>query len=175
MTENPDVNKTGEYFFGVYRTCEQFVHEAVSAGHPVGKSAKLPEALQSAVDIVAAHSMYEVAKHRHDTLAYWLSRAKALGTEEAALHESLPESLRSILSPKRLLLWKEMLEFYSYPDVAIFEEVVAGTRLAGAAPVVPAFDPCFKPAKSPWANWRALQRHHVLPCLPQSDPPVTWK
>lgn len=40
-----------------------------------------------------------------------------------------------------------MLEFYSYPDVAVFEEVVSGTRLAGAAPVVPAFDPCFKPAK----------------------------
>ena len=144
---NPIESKAGEHFFGVYRTCEQFVQEAVAAGHPVGKSAKLPEALQCAVDFVAAHSMYEVAKHRHNTLAYWLSRARALGAEEAALHEGLPGSLQSILAPKRLLLWKEMLEFYSYPDVDVFEEVVSGTRLAGAAPVVPAFGPCFKPAK----------------------------
>ena len=134
-------------YFGVYRTCEQFVNDAVAAGHPVGKSSKLPSALQEAVDFVASHSIFEVAKHRHETLARWLSRAKALNGEEVVFHKGLPQSLQSILSPKRLLLWKEMLEFYCYPDLAVFDEVVNGTQLAGAAPVVPAFEPCFKPAK----------------------------
>lgn len=146
-SDKPNASMTQSLFFGVYRNCEQFVEAAVSVGHPVSGTAVLPGALQEAVDFVASHSMYEVAKHRHDTLEYWLSRAKTLNVSEKALHEGLPPSLQSILSPKRLLLWKEMLEFYSYPDVAVFEEVVNGTCLAGAAPVVPAFDACFKPAR----------------------------
>ena len=39
------------------------------------------------------------------------------------------------------------MEFYGYPDCAVFDEVVSGVGLAGPAPVVESFDPCFKPAK----------------------------
>jgi len=98
-------------------------------------------------EFVTSKPIYEVAKHRHDTLAFWLERAKSLADKETELHESLHESLRDILKPKRLLLWKEMLQFYGYPDLEVFEEVCHGTCLAGAAPVVPSFGPCFKPAK----------------------------
>ena len=133
-------------FFGVYRSCEQFVNDAVVAGHPVGKTSKLPGALQEAVDFVAANSMYKVAKHRHDTLAFWLSRAKALSDQEADL-KGLPPSLQSILGPSACCCGRRCWNFYSYPDLEVFDEVVNGTHLAGAAPVVPAFDSCFKPAK----------------------------
>ena len=55
-----------------------------------------------------------------------------------------------------------MLVHYGYPDVAVFDEVVAGIHLAGAAPSVPSFDPCFKPAKvSTPTSWRVQQKHHV--------------
>ena len=67
--------------------------------------------------------------------------------EEKKLHETLHPSLKSILAPKRLLLWKEMLEYYQYPDVSVFDEVVSGITLSGAAPDVPFFEPGFKPAK----------------------------
>ena len=135
------------FFFGVYRTCDEFVKDAVRAGHPIGKQTKLPAALQEAVEFVSSNTMYEVAKHRHDTLAFWLERAKLLSAKETELHDNLHKSLKRILEPKRLLLWKEMLQFYGYPDQEVFEEVIHGTRLAGAAPDVPSFDPCFKPAK----------------------------
>ena len=121
--------------------------DAVRAGHPIGKQNRLPSALQEALDFVTSKSIYEVAKHRHDTLAFWLERAKSLAAQETELHANLHESLKDIIKPKRLLLWKEMLQFYGYPDLEVFEEVCHGTRLAGAAPIVPSFDPCFKPAK----------------------------
>ena len=40
-----------------------------------------------------------------------------------------------------------MLEYYQYPDVSVFDEVVSGVNLSGAAPDVPFFEPGFKPAK----------------------------
>lgn len=144
----PDASaEPGTFFFGVYRTCDEFVSDAVKAGHPIGRQTKLPVALQEAVEFVSSNSMYKAAKHRHDTLAFWLDRAKLLSAQETDLHDSLHPSIKDILKPERLLLWKEMLNFYDYPDKDVFEEVVHGTRLAGPSPIVPSFDPCFKPAK----------------------------
>ena len=133
--------------FGVFRTCDQFVEAAVAAGHPVNKESCLPSVLHEAVNFVTSHSMKDTAKHRLDALKFWLGRAKALKTDESALHSSLPTSLKSILAPKRLLLWKEMMEYYDYPDCEVYDEVTEGVQLAGTAPHVPFFDPCFKPAK----------------------------
>lgn len=133
--------------FGVYRTGEQFVKAAVKAGHPIGKDTKLPAPLQEAVNFVASHSSYEVAKSRHSTLVYWLDRAKSLQDEEKRLHSNLPVSMQGILAPKRLMLWKDMMSYYGYPDCEVFDEVVAGIDLAGPVIPVKSFDPCFKPAK----------------------------
>ena len=107
----------------------------------------LPHALSHALDFLQSRSLKEVARHRLDTLNFWLDRGKKLCNDEIKLHESLHPSLRGILAPKRLLLWREMLEYYHYPDVAVFDEVVSGITLSGAAPNVPFFQPGFKPAK----------------------------
>ena len=134
-------------FSGVYRTGDQFVKAAVKAGHLVGSETRLPSPLQESVHFVASKSTYEVAKHRLSTLAYWLDRAKALHCEEKIFHADLPLPLQGILAPKKLLLWKEIMHFYKCPDCEVFDEVVAGVDLAGPAIPVPAFEPCFKPAK----------------------------
>ena len=133
--------------FGVFRSCDQFVEAAVVAGHPVKKDSRLPSVLQEAVDFVTNHSVRDTAVYRLDTLRFWLDRAKALPSEESSLHESLPTAVREILEPKRLLLWKEMMEFYGYPDSSVYDEVTEGIQLAGTAPHVPFFDQCFKPGK----------------------------
>ena len=91
--------------------------------------------------------MHVVARHRLSELEHWLERAKALVEDEATLHKSLDPALRGILAPKRLLLWKEMMVHYKYPDCEVFDEVVSGTKLSGVAPAVPSLEACFKPAK----------------------------
>ena len=133
--------------FGIYRSCEQFISAASWAGHPAGKETRLPSALKDVLKFLSLKSPKEVAVHRLDTLNFWLDRGRCLCDKEKMLHESLHPSLRHILAPKRLLLWKEMLEYYQYPDVAVFDEVISGVTLSGAAPDVPFFEPGFKPAK----------------------------
>ena len=120
---------------------------AVEAGHPINRETKLPAALDAAVDFINANPMHVVAKHRISVLEHWSGRAKALAANEKALHDALDPALQGILAPKRLLLWKEMMEHFNYPDCKVFDEVVSGTKLSGVAPAVPSFDACFKPAK----------------------------
>ena len=133
--------------FGIFRTCEQFICKAVEAGHPVGREARLPAALEEAVCFLESNSEQKVAEHRLGELKRWLARAKELSADEKELHASFPKSVGSILAPKRLLLWKEMLAHYGYPDCCVFDEVTTGIELSGTAPFVPCFDSCFKPAK----------------------------
>ncbi|CAE7340302.1 unnamed protein product, partial [Symbiodinium sp. KB8] len=42
---------------------------------------------------------------------------------------------KSILAPKRLVLWREIMEDLGYKDVAVFNEVVEGTNLLGQVPL----------------------------------------
>ena len=96
--------------FGVYRTCEQFVKDAVSAGHPVGGISRLPDPLWEVLTHVSNTPTYVLAKQRLATLQYWLDRGRSLVSDEAELHAGFPSTLQGILAPKRLLLWKEMME-----------------------------------------------------------------
>ena len=115
-----DDNDRPTAFFGVCRSCDQFVRDAVRAGHPVERATSLPGVLMESVEFISSNSMFSVAKHRHAVLASWLERGKALSADEASFHSSLHPSVRSILAPKRLL-WKEVMEFYGYPDCAVFD------------------------------------------------------
>jgi len=133
--------------FGVFRSSQEFVKTAVLAGHPISRETKLPVALDAAVDFLNNNPMHVVARHRLTELERWLDRAKALVEDEDALHKSLDPAMQGILAPKRLLLWKEMMAHYKYPDCEVFDEVVSGTKLSGVVPAVPSLEACFKPAK----------------------------
>ena len=145
--DNLNDDNTHWAYFGVYRSCKASVEAAVKAGHPVAKANRLPMVVQEVVDAISSKQIFQLAKERHATLSYWLDRAKTLSPAECCLHSSLPGTLGKILAPMRLLLWKAMLIHYGYPDVEVFDEVVSGIHLAGAAPTVPFFNPGFKPAK----------------------------
>ena len=45
-----DQCKPTTFYFGVYRPCDEFVTDAVRAGHPIGKQNMLPSALQEALE-----------------------------------------------------------------------------------------------------------------------------
>ena len=133
--------------FGVFRSCDEFVNRAVEVGHPGGKAARLPSVLAEAIGFLATNSERRVAELRLAELKHWLERAKERSADESELHKTLPDSVKGILAPKRLLLWKEMMAYYRYPDCGVFEEVTQGIALSGAAQHVECFEAGFKPAK----------------------------
>lgn len=73
-------SKTHVAHFGIYRSGAEFVDAAVKAGHPISRSNRLPGVLQEAVDAISSKSVFQLAKERHATLAFWLGRAKALSS-----------------------------------------------------------------------------------------------
>ena len=124
----PDENASSEdsrskfLTFGIFRSCESFALKAVEVGHPIGKEARLPTALCEAVQFLESHSERRIAELRLGELKRWLGRAKELSAEESKLHSTLPDPVKGILAPKRLLLWKEMMTHYGYPDCCVFDD-----------------------------------------------------
>ena len=78
-------------------------------------------------------------------IAHFSSRSGLLEPEEK-FKASLPEHVAAILAPKRLLLWRELLAHYQYPDQQVFQAVTEGIRLTGQTPATGMFPPTFKPA-----------------------------
>ena len=91
----------------------------------------IPRNPEEAIDRNASTSAEQLARDRALFFKKWLARAKELEPEEKKFKASLPEHVAAILAPKRLLLWKELLAHYQYPDQQVFQEVTEGIRLTG--------------------------------------------
>ena len=133
LSSGEEAGQTAEWVsaWGIPRTLEEFVKAAIKAGHPCQMEAALPQALQQAIDRNASTSAEQLARDRALFFKKWLARAKELEPEEKKFKASLPEHVAAILAPKRLLLWKELLAHYQYPDQQVFQEVTEGIRLTG--------------------------------------------
>ena len=76
---------------------------------------------------------------RHKWSEKWEARAKQFEPDESEVKSCMPERLRDILKPKRLLLWKGMLSDLGHKDMGVFDEVVEGTNLLGQVPPLQGF------------------------------------
>ena len=78
-----------------------------------------------------------VVKARAAWFARWMARAKEL-TEltqaEMDFKANMAHHVSKILQPKRLLLWREILEDLGYPDLGVIDELAEGMKLAGEVP-----------------------------------------
>ena len=137
-----------ELAWGVPHSPEAFVAAAVKAGHPKTLKPPLPEPLQRAVNLNKQLGAKGLEDFRNKWFEKWEARAKQLEPDESEFKSCMPEHLRDILKPKRLLLWKEMLSDIGYKDMGVFDEVVEGTNLLGQVPLTGLYPQTFKPAKA---------------------------
>ena len=137
--------------WGIPRSPDEFVKAAIVAGHPCRNDFVLPPPLASAIDRNASESSECLARSRAVFFKKWIARSKELEESEATFKKSLAPHVSSILAPKKLLLWKELMEEYGYPDKEVFDEVTQGILLTGSTPITGVFPPVFKPpTKSAW-------------------------
>ena len=132
--------------FGIYHTPEEFVEEAVKAGHPSQWSAVLPCALEEAIKWNLRSTPKHLCQTMLQTLSEWSTLAKDLQKEEQNIHAALPDHARVILQGKRILLWKTLLERYNYDDMEVVDELLKGVDLVGPVGQVPSMTSAFKPA-----------------------------
>ena len=74
----------------------------------------------------------------------WIGRIEELENQEVAFKESMPDHLKRILQPKRLLVLREMLSDLNYPE---FDEIVHGTVLSGEVSDCGLFEKVFRPCE----------------------------
>ena len=72
-------------------------------------------------------------------------RAKAQ-EDESRFKLGLHPEVAKILAPNRLLLWKELMSQFSYPDLGVFDLITSGISLTGEVESSGLFSPVNKPA-----------------------------
>ncbi|CAE7241920.1 unnamed protein product [Symbiodinium microadriaticum] len=136
-----------ELAWGVSWSPEEFMQEAVEAGHPRTFDTVLPSALEHSIAFNAESNPAEVAGLRAAWFSKWTNKATELSAEDDKLKSSLPDYARDILLPKRIALWREILRDLEYPDLGVVDEMLGGVVLTGQTPCTNIFPAAFKPAK----------------------------
>ena len=136
-----------EVVWGLPWSPEEFLDKALESGHPRTVEAAIPQVLKDAILQHKTCDQGIIAKARAKFFAKWLKIAQDLKVDETKLKESMSTERRWILQPKRLLVWKAMLEEANYPDMDVVEETIRGTDLVGEAPATGVFNTRFRPAK----------------------------
>jgi hypothetical protein len=127
---------------GIPRAPEDFLREAVSKGHPRNLIARVPEAVQEAIENLLHQPLHLRLAKRTQFFKKWLKRSLELRSQEEELREQMPLHLKRVLKGKRLLLWKEILVDLKYKDAGIIiDDVIKGFSLTGWAPKTGVFEP----------------------------------
>ena len=147
-TEQQHTGGVFEQAWGVPFCPEEFMAEAVSRGHPKLFSRLVPQILQDAIhNNFCSESLQKLPAERAKWFAKWTARAKQLTQKDAELKSTLPHHAACILEPKRLTLFKEILEDVGYPDLGAYDELVNGTELVGEVKPFGIFEKAFRPAE----------------------------
>ena len=119
--------------FGVFHTCEKFVHVAKSLWHPFDLAAHIPDHLLRCLFEHLTKSPMDLVKLRIQRLKLWTSWARDLAKDESEYKLTLDPRVRAVLGAKRLLLMKKVAEEIGWPDTELFSELATGFRLVGNA------------------------------------------
>ena len=142
-----DLDKHGQAW-GIPFSPQEFVSEAAKSGHPKSFGSIVPGILRDAIALNFDGNGAELVKMRAEYFKHWMKRATELQADELDVKAGMPIHLKDILAPKRLLVWKEMLESVNYPDIEVVTEMIECTQLTGIIPPTGIFDKAFKPAES---------------------------
>ena len=124
----------------------EFIGKAGKLGHPFHQLSKINKPLEDLIDLLVQKPT-AVRSRRRTFIDRWARRAKELAPEEAKLKAGMSEHRQKILAPKRIRLFKEMLEDIQYDDLGVVQELIDGATLTGDIPVTGVLDTKLKPAR----------------------------
>ena len=98
---------------------DEFVDMAIKAGHPSTFQSFLPGRLDDSIKKMASMSSHQRVSFRAQALKFWVKRSLQLRESEKTFGESLEPTVAEVLSGKKILLWKEMLDAIQYEDMGV--------------------------------------------------------
>ena len=130
-SDKPAAETVCEQKWGVPWSPEEFVSQAILAGHLSSLKSFAPDVLQTAVTPFGTVSADARNRMRISKLKYWVDMLQRFRPQEGEFKSKLAPHIRTVLASKNLLLYKHMLEQCNYPDMGVFDEFVNGTTLVG--------------------------------------------
>jgi len=118
--------------WGRWASPSEFVKSASVAKHPMLENHGIDDVLAAVIAEILSLGAVAVSRKRFQEILKWRARATELQPAEDAIHAEWHESQRNVLSGKRFLLMKEMLEQINYQDSGLIEELLEGAKLTGA-------------------------------------------
>ena len=148
LLSNELESKPGASVFrvGIPWTYVEFIREASKHGHPYHFLSRQQHELDGLLKELVGKPE-KVKQHREDFLSRWEARAKALMKDEEGLKLGMSAHRRKILGPKRLRVFREILQSLEYDDMEVVDEMVQGCSLVGEVPVTQVLDAKLKPAR----------------------------
>eukprot|EP00435_Cladocopium_sp_Y103_P064434 s1622_g26.t1 len=116
----------------------------------------LPEPMQGAIAFCASHSIEAVARERSEVLRKAVAKAHELAAAEHELKDSMSDRRRRVLAPKRMMLFKWMLEQSGFTDETLFDDICNVFDLSGILPESNTFAKKMPPASIPTEMLRSV-------------------
>ena len=117
--------------FGVQWEPKEFLGKACEVGHPLSPGLALPSELALSIEMCAKQGFAAVARKRLEFFRFWNRGAKELQGEEANMRTEMDPVVEKAVRGKKLALFKDMLQYYKYPDPDVVDELVNGAALIG--------------------------------------------
>ena len=143
---------------GVHRSPQDFIAAALAADHPGTACSYLPAPLAEAVKFSATESLETVGQFRSEALREMVAKANAMKEDEDLLKKNMSARRREVLGPKRLLLFKWLLDISNFADTELFNDLCNGFDLTGTLPESHTFAKRFKPAHLPTETLRSVAK-----------------
>ena len=118
-------------FFGVHWEPSEFLEKAREVGHPLSPGLALPAELAQCIDSCATGGALLISKKRLEFFRFWNKRAREFQDEEVQLRTNMDPGVEKVVKGKKLVLFKDMLKHYNYPDSGVLDELVNGASLIG--------------------------------------------
>ena len=133
---------------GIPREPEDFIKEAVRAGHPRDMLSfhKKGHAQRVAKSVLLSFSEREAKSTQ--ALEKWKSQAEELKGANANLMQQKPAYIQRVLGEKNVLLWQFILQDNAFPDQRLWEDLHQGFRISGWMPDTGIFTRRLKPPTS---------------------------
>lgn len=109
----------------------EFVAQAQQLVHPHDQEVRLPPIVAGAIVEMARLGPTKLSALRQKELDWWQARVQELEWDEATLHDSLHANVQRVVSKKRILVFKELLEYINYDDMGVVDLLTGGIEIIG--------------------------------------------
>ena len=140
-------SETGEVVYGIFRTPQKFLEEALQTVHPFDAPSAGDVSNMHALAAILSVGKAAVCECREKQIQFYNKRLKDLQSEELQIKASMHPEVKSVMDTKRIALLREMLRDAEVNDDLLIRHMTAGFRLTGFLEPPGQFSRVSRPAK----------------------------